>query len=84
MQRDAVVTSSFLWLTVSINYFISGNVAHAHIPINVRRITVLINLTLQDNTGKQSMKLKKPVLIMQISIFAFLLKCSACAVLRIQ
>lgn len=45
MQRDAVVTSSFLWLTVRINYFISENMAHTHIPINVRRFTVLINLT---------------------------------------
>lgn len=44
MQRGAVATSSFLWLTGSINYLISESMAPAHIPINVRRISVLINL----------------------------------------
>lgn len=52
MQRNAVVTPSFLWLTVTKNYFISESVAHAHVPIHVRRITLLINLSLKDKSGK--------------------------------
>lgn len=45
MQIDAVVTSSFLSQTVSINCSISERMAHAHIPIDVRKITFLITPT---------------------------------------
>lgn len=76
MQRNAVVTPSFLWLTVIINYFISESVAQAHFPIHVRRIALLINLTLTDKSGKHSMELKKTILIMQINIFVWQPKCS--------